>query len=162
MPSFARLISTLSDMINKQISFFVVSLIFLLSVLLSASVFYRYVLNDSLYWSGEVARYMLVYLVFLGSTMAHKHKAHIRIDFIFTYLSKKNRKNIEILIALFFIFFWILILLGSVKLFPLFMMQRTATLEIPFAMPFAAIPLSAVIWLLYCIDDILHLTVQKK
>lgn len=162
MPQLTKYISSFNDMINRQISLFVVSLIFLLSVLLSASVFYRYVLNDSLYWSGEVARYMLVYVVFLGATMAHKHKAHIRIDMIFTYLSDKNKKNIEIMIALFFIFFWVLVLMGSIKLLPLFMMQTTATLEMPFAVAFAPLPLSSIIWILYCCEDVLTLMAKKS
>lgn len=161
MHQLVKFISSLNDTINRQISLFVVSLIFLLSILLSVSVFYRYILNDSLYWSGEVSRYMLVYVVFLGSTMAHKHKAHIRIDMIFTYLSNTNKRNIEILIAVFFIFFWMLVLMGSIKLFPLFMMQTTATLGMPFAVAFAPLPLSSIIWIFYCCEDILTLMVKK-
>ena len=160
MLKLARFIGVLSDALNKQISKLVVSLLFLLSLLLGVSVFYRYALNDSIYWSNEVARYMLVYITFLGATMAHKHKAHIRIDMILAYVSQKNQKNIEIIISLLFIFFWVLILLGSIKLFPLFMMQTTATLQVPFALPFASLPISAVIWLIYCTDDILKKMVK--
>jgi TRAP-type C4-dicarboxylate transport system permease small subunit len=152
----------MSDMMDRQISLFVVVLIFSLSLLLSLSVFYRYILNDSIYWSGEVARYMLAYIVFLGSTMAHKHKEHIRIDMIFSYLSNQNKKNIDIMIALFFISFWVIVLLGCIKLFPLFMMQTTATLGIAYAIPFSALPISAIIWIFYCVDDILALMVKTK
>ena len=149
-------------MTNKLISKFVVLLIFLLSLLLGVAVFYRYALNDSIYWSNEVARYLLVYIVFLGSTMAHKHKNHIRIDMIFTYISDKMRKNLDISIAILFIAFWVLIILGCIKLLPLFMMQTTATLQIPFAIPFAALPISAVIWILYCVDDLLKEVVKNR
>jgi len=149
-------------MMNRQISLFVVILLFLLALLLSVSVFYRYVLNESIYWSSEVARYMMAYIVFLGSTMAHKHKEHIRIDMIFSYLSNTNKQNINIAIALFFIAFWVIVLLGCVKLFPLFMMQTTATLGIAYAIPFAALPISAIIWIFYCVDDILALIVKNK
>lgn len=161
MLKLARFIGVLSDALNKQISKLVVSLLFLLSLLLGVSVFYRYALNDSIYWSNEVARYMLVYITFLGATMAHKHKTHIRIDMILAYVSQKNQKNIEIIISLLFIAFWMLILLGSIKLFPLFMMQTTATLQVPFALPFASLPISAVIWLIYCIDDILKEVIKR-
>lgn len=161
MLKISRFISILSDAINKQISKLVVSLLFLLSLLLGVSVFYRYALNDSIYWSNEVARYLLAYIVFLGATMAHKHKAHIRIDMIFSYISEKNQKIVEVVISILFIAFWILILLGSIKLFPLFMMQTTATLQVPYALPFASLPISAVIWLIYCIDDILQETVKR-
>ncbi len=161
MDKIARFISILSDTINKQISKLVVSLLFLLSLLLGVGVFYRYALNDSIYWSNEVARYILAYIVFLGATMAHKHKTHIRIDMIFSYISKKNQKILEIIISILFISFWVLILLGSIKLFPLFMMQTTATLQVPYAFPFASLPISSVIWLIYCIDDILQKVVER-
>ena len=155
MHKLSSVVSILSDITNKLVSKFVMLLMFLLSLLLGLAVFYRYALNDSIYWSNEVARYMLVYIIFLGSTMAHKHKTHIRIDIIFSYISTKSRKYLEITISLFFLFFWILIIAGSIKLLPLFMMQTTATLQIPYAIPFISLPLSAVIWILYCLDDLL-------
>ena len=155
MHKLSSVVSILSDITNKLVSKFVMLLMFLLSLLLGVAVFYRYALNDSIYWSNEVARYMLVYIIFFGSTMAHKHKTHIRIDIIFSYISTKSRKYLEITISLFFLFFWILIIAGSIKLLPLFMMQTTATLQIPYAIPFISLPLSAVIWILYCLDDLL-------
>ncbi len=143
------------DITDKFITFLVVSLIFLLSFLLFAAVIYRYILNDSIYWSGEVARYMLAYIVFLGSTIAHKSKHHIRIDIIFAYISKSCLKCIDIIISIFFLIFWSIVLWGSYKLFPLFMMQTTATLDIPYAYAFAALPVSALIWIIYSIEDFL-------
>lgn len=161
MQKLANSFSYISGMMDRQISLFVVSLVFLLSILLSLSVFYRYVLNDSIYWSGEVARYMLAYIVFLGSTMAHKAKEHIRIDMIFSYLSASNKRYIDIAIAILFILFWVIVLLGCIKLFPLFLMQTTATLGIAYAIPFSAVPISATVWIFYCVDDILALVVKK-
>ncbi|NPA74421.1 MAG: TRAP transporter small permease [Epsilonproteobacteria bacterium] len=155
MRKISTILSKICDAINKQISLFVVLLLFLLSLLLGVNVFYRYVLNDSIYWSNEVARYLLAYIVFLGATMAHKSGVHIRIDMIFMHISQKSIKVIDKVISIFFILFWALVLYGSIKLFPLFMMQTTATLQIPYAVPFAALPISAVIWMVYCLDDLL-------
>ena len=162
MSKIARFISILSDTTNKIVSKFVVLLIFLLSLLLGVAVFYRYALNDSIYWSNEVARYLLAYIIFLGSTMAHKHNVHIRIDMIFSHISTRTKEYLDIAISFGFIVFWVIIISGCLKLFPLFMMQTTATLQIPYAVPFAALPLSALIWLLYCIDDILKLVIKNR
>jgi len=162
MHKLSSAFSLLSDTTNKLVSKFVVLLMFLLSLLLGVAVFYRYALNDSIYWSNEVARYILVYIVFLGSTMAQKYKTHIRIDIIFSYISAKRRRYLEIAISLSFLFFWILIVAGSIKLLPLFMMQTTATLQIPYAIPFMALPLSAVIWILYCLDDLLKEVLKMR
>lgn len=152
----ASFISIISNMTNKFITFFVVLLLFLLSLLLGVAVFYRYVLNDSIYWSNEVARYLLAYIVFLGSTIAHKNGVHIRVDTIFSYISQKKRWIVEFFITLSFIFFWIVVLVGSIKLMPLFLMQTTATLQIPFAYVFFVVPLASIIWIVYLVDDLLR------
>ena len=151
----ATFISIMSNMTNKFITFFVILLLFLLSLLLGVAVFYRYVLNDSIYWSNEVARYLLVFIVFLGSTVAHKNGVHIRVDTIFSYVSQRKRRMIELFITLSFIFFWTVVLFGSIKLMPLFLMQTTATLQIPFAYVFVVVPLASIIWIVYLVDDLL-------
>jgi len=156
MQRLARYTALLSTLLDRYITRVVTGLLFLLALLLSLGVFYRYVLNDSIYWSNEVARYLMVYIVFFGATMAHRHRAHIRIDLILEHLSSANRQRLERVIALLFLGFWIVILSGSIKLLPMFMLQKTATLNLPFALPFAALPLSALIWILYLLDDLAH------
>jgi TRAP-type C4-dicarboxylate transport system permease small subunit len=48
--------------------------------------FTRYVLNDSLAWTEEIATYCLVAVVFLGSAMCVRLGRHIHVDFLFRYL----------------------------------------------------------------------------
>jgi TRAP-type C4-dicarboxylate transport system permease small subunit len=48
--------------------------------------FTRYVLNDSLAWTEEIATYCLVAVVFVGSAMCVRLGRHIHVDLIFRYL----------------------------------------------------------------------------
>ena len=48
--------------------------------------FTRYVLNDSLAWTEEIATYCLVAVVFIGSAMCVRIGRHIHVDFLFRYL----------------------------------------------------------------------------
>lgn len=43
------------------------------------AVFFRYVLNSSLLWGEELARYMAIWLVFLGLSCAHRRSEHVSI-----------------------------------------------------------------------------------
>ncbi len=151
-----EILSFLSDAINKLIEFIVASLLIFLSVLMILAVFYRYILNNSIYWSDEVSKILLVFLAFLGSTVAYKHSAHIGIDIITERLSKRLNSVLFILIKVSFLLFWALIFKESLKLMPLFMMQTTATLEIRYAYVFCIVPITSIIWLLHISNDLLR------
>lgn len=52
-----------------------------LLLVLFLQVFTRYVLNDPLSWTEEAARYMYVYIVFLGASAAISDRSHVGIDY---------------------------------------------------------------------------------
>ncbi len=162
MKVLSRILSLVSDTINKIIEFVVVSLLLILSALMVVAVFYRYVLNNSIYWSGEVSTILLVFISFLGSTVAYKHKAHVKIDIFSKKLSEKNKKILNFIIELSFCLFWVLVFLESLKLIPNFMFQTTATLEIPYAYFFSAVPISALIWILHTLNEIINIVTGEK
>ena len=58
--------------------------------LLAADVFYqfftRYVLADSAAWTEEIARYLLIVVVFVGSAMGVRRNTHIHVEFVYRYL----------------------------------------------------------------------------
>ncbi len=154
---FFKEMNRVSDFIDKIITWIVVILTLALSILMAVGVFYRYVLNNSIYWSGEVSRYLLVYITFLGATVAYKRGAHVGIDILVERFSKPIRKFISLLIIVCFIVFWSIILIKSFKLYPLYILQKTATLEIPYAIPFTSLPLSAGIWIIHCLNDLIKI-----
>lgn len=57
--------------------------------------FTRYVLNDSIAWTEEVARYLLVLLGFVGSITAFRHASHISVDALVDRLPPGARRLVE-------------------------------------------------------------------
>lgn len=53
-----------------------------LAIVVFLQFFTRYVLNDSLAWTEEVARYLLILVAFLGSITAVRRAAHIMLEFV--------------------------------------------------------------------------------
>jgi len=58
--------------------------------LLALTVFYqfvtRYVLNDSASWTEEIARYLLIAVVFVGATIGVAKNSQIQVDFFYRHL----------------------------------------------------------------------------
>jgi TRAP-type transport system small permease protein len=53
--------------------------------------FTRYVLNDALGWTEEIARYLLIGVCFTGSVMAVRKGTHISVEAILSYMSPRGR-----------------------------------------------------------------------
>jgi TRAP-type C4-dicarboxylate transport system permease small subunit len=60
-------------------------------VVLTFQVLSRYVLEQSNIWTEELARYLYIWLVFVGVSYAEKEFAHIKIDFLVKVFPKKFR-----------------------------------------------------------------------
>lgn len=53
--------------------------------------FTRYVLNDSLGWTEEIARYLLIGVAFTGAVIAVRKDTHIVVEFFYRYLPRPVR-----------------------------------------------------------------------
>lgn len=54
--------------------------------------FTRYVLNDSLAWTEEIARYLLIVVAFFGAVSVTRKGTHIFLEFFYRYLSPRAGK----------------------------------------------------------------------
>jgi TRAP-type C4-dicarboxylate transport system permease small subunit len=61
--------------------------------------FSRYVLNDSIAWTEEIARYVLMALTFTGSAMAARRGTHIAVEFLPNALPAGARRWIHLAAA---------------------------------------------------------------
>ncbi|QKV18849.1 TRAP transporter small permease [Oricola thermophila] len=88
-----------------------------LAVIVFLQFFTRYVLNDSLAWTEEIARYVLVLVAFLGAVTVTRKGAHIFLEFFYRYVPPLAGKWIavamELVSCLFFGYMaWIAVLLA--------------------------------------------------
>lgn len=71
---------------------------------LGATVFYqfftRYLLNDSAAWTEEIARYLLICVVFIGAVGAVRKNNHIQVDFFYHILPAKLVRSMSTVIDL--------------------------------------------------------------
>ena len=69
---------------------------------LGAVVFYqfftRYVLNNSAAWTEEIARYLLIAVVFVGATLGVVKNNHIQVDFFYRYMPPRMARVMSTLV----------------------------------------------------------------
>ncbi len=75
------------------------SLVFVLTCVVAAGVFWRYVLNDSLSWTEEVARYLMIWLACVGSVVAMHRRDLVAIDILLEALSGGAGRALGVLVA---------------------------------------------------------------
>ena len=122
-------------------------------LILFAQVFWRYA-GSSLGWSEEVSRHLLVAITFLGSTTAYRRAGFIGLRGIGQWFGPRIEKNILIFLQLLTLVCFALIcwfgVVYSVKAWG----HTSAALQIPMALPFAVIPLAALILVLHVVADV--------
>lgn len=59
------------------------------------AIFFRYVLNHSLFWSDELVRYLFVWLTLLGASVVLREREHIRVEYFVEKLPLRMRRVIE-------------------------------------------------------------------
>lgn len=72
---------------------------------LTIQVVARYIFGFTYPWSEEIARYLFVWLIFIGTSYAARTGDHIRLDFLIGLWPKSIRKYMELIGDMIFIFY---------------------------------------------------------
>ena len=90
-----------------------ISLTIGIAVIVAAGVFWRYVLNDSLTWSEELAKFFMVWLVFVGAPIALRVGDHVAIHIFPDALPSRLRSILMVFISLLIVWFCYILTIES-------------------------------------------------
>ncbi|GHC67687.1 TRAP transporter small permease [Limoniibacter endophyticus] len=112
-----------------------------MAIIVFANVCLRYFTNNSIIWSDEVARYLMIWMAFLGAGLAFRHGGLVAIDNVQFALSQRNGRIMRgIVAAIMFAFFCGMIWVG-ITYVQRTMFQMTPATRVPFAYVYSAIPI---------------------
>ncbi|MEO7548398.1 MAG: TRAP transporter small permease [Ramlibacter sp.] len=85
---------------TKTEAWVALGLFWLLGITVFYQFFTRYVMNDSAAWTEEIARYMLIAVVFTGATIGVVKNNHIQVDFFYKFMPRPVARAMAILVDL--------------------------------------------------------------
>lgn len=145
---------TLISKINRLTRFIVVALLAIMVVAVFLQVLFRFFLDQPLAWTEELARYLLIWITFLGSAYAMAIKAHIGTEYIQKFLSPLMNKVVLSIAAILSIFFFVVMVQQGYALATRSMTQTSPTLLVPMGYVYMVIPISGVLLIM----NVLHVT----
>ena len=93
------------DNINKVTIKIIALLSFAIFVSLVLQVFFRFVVNASLSWSEEVARYLTIWMVFLGVSIGVRRQSLIAVEVVVQSVRPRVRRVFRLVVAILTIIF---------------------------------------------------------
>ncbi len=155
--SFKKLLKALSDWRNKILGYLVISLVGIMVITVLWQVFTRLVLKTPAVWTEESSTYMLMWCGIVGAAYAYGQKAHIGMEYFAYKLNARNRRILEILIAILVGFFaFKVMLIGGMNFVRNAFVnhQASPTMGIPVGYLYLCLPISAIFIISYSIEFI--------
>ncbi|MCP4021194.1 MAG: TRAP transporter small permease [Desulfobacteraceae bacterium] len=150
-------LNRISSQLNRIIEFSLFILGISMAIIVASQVFSRYVLNHSLFWSEELARYLLVWLTFLGATSAYKRNAHPGVDIFYIRMRAAKKKICNLIVFLASMTLFSVMIVYGFQFAYFIRNQITPALSIPKWFIFIIIPVSGMIFMIHCLANLMEL-----
>ncbi|WP_274648681.1 TRAP transporter small permease [Paenibacillus humicola] len=144
------------DIMNKVVGIVVGSMLAVMSVIIVVQVFCRFVIDYPLTWSEEAARYLMVYTVFLGASLALRNHKMIAIEIVIESVKPKVRKVLRIVVMLVSLVFLFMLLFKGMDMVGIVGKQSSAGIGVSMDIPYMAIPIGAALMIINAIAVIIE------
>jgi len=148
---------------RKYLYFLSVFSIGLMLAIIFLQVVSRYIFNHSFEWSEELARFLFVWTVFIGSALIIGDKGHMAVKLLEEKLKGTTAGTIlKLVIELCSLAFILILIVQGSKMTKIMMFQTSPALGIRMGYVYSIIPVSGILMLLYFIKDIMNLFRRNK
>lgn len=157
-----KLIESVYVGLEKAFRYTVMILLALMVVIVFANVVSRYYLHVSLAWSEEIARFMLVWLVFLGSFLAYIQDEHLGLDILVKRFPPLLRKSVAVGANMLVIFALYAVMEGGYLMMIANFDWLSAAAEIPQGYIYAIIPVCCGLMILQTLLKTYYIVIGKN
>jgi TRAP-type C4-dicarboxylate transport system permease small subunit len=104
-----------------------------------AQFFTRYVLNDSLAWTEEIARYLLICVTFVGAAVAVRRNSHIQVEFFYLYFGRRLGFGLSTAVDVVRVAFFAVSIWLTWKVTEIMQTQKMVVVEWPLSIVYAVV-----------------------
>jgi len=133
---------------DRCINWFLALLMTGMVVIVSAQVWYRFILNDPLSWSEEASRYLFVWISFMGAAAGVRYQVHLGIDLMEKILPAGSYRIAVIIVNLIIQIFLLVIIYWGFKILGVIQFQESPSMHISMRYPYMAVPVGAIFMLI--------------
>lgn len=108
-------------------------------------VLFRYVLHLAAPWTGELARYLSVWMVYVGTVVATIRKDHIKLTVLVDRLGARGRTAVEVLAVIVGMLVSVIVFFGSIQLIINNWRQTAVTIPVSVAVLYAPLTVFSVV-----------------
>lgn len=147
---------TLKKFLDNFEEYFVVWTLAIMTVLVFVQVVMRYVFSNSLSWSEELARYIFLWLSWVGASYAVRERSHFRVEMFANMIKGTNRKWFELFVLLvWFVFSLFMAFVGTqLVLFLVETGQTSAAMDMPMSWVYASVPVGCALMTIRLVAEI--------
>jgi TRAP-type C4-dicarboxylate transport system permease small subunit len=156
-----NIILKISNIFGRALEIFIIFLLVLMTVLMFAQVAGRYLFKNGIFWAEELARFIMVTMVYLGAGLACKNKDHIKVTVLEEFLKGGVYKIYRILMVLISISFLSVLVYYGFSVLSVVRTQLSANLQVPMHYVYAVMPIGACIMIFYLIVELLEIVLAK-
>ncbi|SMC87416.1 TRAP-type C4-dicarboxylate transport system, small permease component [Desulfocicer vacuolatum DSM 3385] len=151
-----RFFQTLSDGINRRVEALLFVMGGTMTLIVVVQVFSRYVLNHSLFWSEELARFLLVWLTFMGACVGYHKGVHPGVDVCFKRFSPRGQQWAMVGIHLASLLLFGVMVIKGISFAWFIRLQISPALSLPKWILMGIVPLAGVVLMIHGVRFLLE------
>jgi TRAP-type transport system small permease protein len=153
---------SVSVILQRALSVACAAILGALLLVVFGQVVMRYVLHLSFVWGEELARFLQIWLTFLGATLAFVSGGHASIQMLVERFNEKGQKVVRVLAAACMAAFFLVLAAKGIKLVRFAWSNESPALSLPYGMVYLAFPVASGLICLLQLRDLVNLLQGKR
>lgn len=152
----------LADYINKGVGWLLFAMLAIMSILIFWQVFARFVIGDSLTFSEEASRFLMIWLTLLGAAYAIREGSLIAIDLLQSKLTGTAGQTVKVLMSVISCIFYVILIIYGFMMAQSVSFQTAPTTGLSMFWPMLALPAGGILMLINTIAVLVEDFIGKE